>query len=62
MLTDVQYVETNLTCLLFTALAQLRADSLSRKRTNATPLLWRVSLSLTIVTLQQALKVINSYF
>lgn len=41
-----------LTCLLFTALAQLWADSLSRKRTNATPLLWRVSLSFTIVTLE----------
>lgn len=44
---------TILTCLLFTALTQLRADSLSRNRTNATPLLLRVSLSLTIVTLVQ---------
>lgn len=44
-----------LTCLLFTALTQLWADSLSRKRTNATPLLWRVSLSLTIVTLENVI-------
>jgi hypothetical protein len=40
------------TCLLLSDLKQLCADSLSRKSTKATPLLLRVSLSLTIVTLK----------
>lgn len=41
------------TCLLFSDRAQLWEDSLSRNSTNATPLLIRVCLSLTTVTLQK---------
>ena len=46
-------IQGSLTSLLFNAREQFWADSLSKKRTNATPLDWRVSLFLTIVTLEK---------
>lgn len=42
---------------LFKALTQVWADSFSKKRTKASPLLLCVSLSFTVVTLKEKIKI-----